>query len=231
MKFFEVKIKLFVLVVFVLMGNVFIGTLSLRFIEGVHQQNTILTEHLVPFGSRMERMNRAFSNYWATEMQYSVLEDRETLDALTQKIHSLESMISNSIEEYKVFVSSTEEIKLVGTVEEAWQSWRMVHEEMLSLKKSGKTEEAIRCLTEKAVPLFYQISETISKGLSLNEDCTTEIKVREGDQYESIMLVLLVGIAVFSILFVVISVLIGKSIITQMKALEDTANDKKTAEL
>lgn len=225
MKNLKIKYKLFLLVVFMLLGLVAMGIVSLFYMGKINEGMTEVANNGVPSLIAAEELNTLTSDYRIQEYKHIVSQDSASMQAAESEMSSIEQQINGYFSTYlSTLITNDADKKNVENAQSLWNQYMQLHNNMISLSRDNKTVEANAAIVE-SVALFDQASSAFLECVEFNKTNIDTLNAEADRLYataQSIVIFALVLIGILSLLFALYIVM---SISRPVKEL-DTVADK-----
>lgn len=228
MKNIKIKFKLFMLAGFMMIGLIAVGIFSLMYMSRINNGTTVVSANWLPSVIISEELNTLTSDYRIQEYKHIVAQDAETMQDAENQMEELKNQIDANFDTYiGTLITDSTDKKLIENAQSAWNQYLTLHDNMITLSRENKTEEAMSAVLESA-QMFNDASDTFLEIVEFNKSGADQAS-QDGDELyasvQKIMISVLVLIGTVSLLF---ALYIIRSINKPVKELDDVA--RKIAE-
>ena len=228
MKNIKIKFKLFMLAGFMMIGLIAVGIFSLMYMSRINNGTTVVSANWLPSVIISEELNTLTSDYRIQEYKHIVAQDAETMQDAENQMEELKNQIDANFDTYMgTLITDSTDKKLIENAQSAWNQYLTLHDNMITLSRENKTEEAMSAVLESA-QMFNDASDTFLEIVEFNKSGADQAS-QDGDELyasvQKIMISVLVLIGTVSLLF---ALYIIRSINKPVKELDDVA--RKIAE-
>lgn len=224
----KIKFKLFMLAGFMMIGLIAVGIFSLMYMSRINNGTTVVSANWLPSVIISEELNTLTSDYRIQEYKHIVAQDAETMQDAENQMEELKNQIDANFDTYiGTLITDSTDKKLIENAQSAWNQYLTLHDNMITLSRENKTEEAMSAVLESA-QMFNDASDTFLEIVEFNKSGADQAS-QDGDELyasvQKIMISVLVLIGTVSLLF---ALYIIRSINKPVKELDDVA--RKIAE-
>lgn len=213
MKNLKIRTKLLALVVFLLLGLVLFGFVSLAFMTNINDGMTVITNNWMPSLITVEELDTKTSDYRNKEYEH-ILATEETLmnereqemQALQQEIESMFSLYLNS------YAINSSDKELVTSAQSAWNQYLQSSSQIITLSSANKQQEAMAIVRTQSQDSFDELSEVLQKAVDFNRDGVDTANTEADELYSSANKLTVLLIGVFILIAITGSIYIVKSI-------------------
>lgn len=231
MKNIKIKFKLFILAGFMLIGLVALGIVSLMFMNDINQGTTDVSENWLPSVITSEELNTLTSDFRIREYKHIVAQDAATMQATETEMQEIENQINGLFDTYFTsLITNNTDKQLMESAQAAWNKYMQVHDNMITLSRQNKTEEAMAAILESS-PMFLEASNTFLEAVEFNKAGADQANLDGNNLYataQKFTVVTLIAIGILSFLF---ALYIIRSINKPVKELDDVASKIASGDL
>ena len=224
MKNLKIKFKLFLLAGFMLIGLIALGIVSLIFMSEINQGTTDVSENWMPSVIASEELNTLTSDYRIREYKHIVAQDTATMQTAETEMQDIENQINDLFNTYfSTLITNDTDKQLMQNAQAAWEKYTQLHDNMITLSRQNKTEEAMAAITESS-SMFLEASDTFLEAVDFNKTGAEQANLNGNNLYawaQKITIASLVGIGILSLLF---ALYIIQTINKPVKELDDVAS-------
>ena len=144
MKNFKIKTKLFLLAIFMLIGMVALGFVSLSYMNRINKASTEISEIWVPAVIASEELNTLTSDFRREEYKHIVAQDQQTMQSAETKMEDRSKRIEETFDLYiSSLISDETDRNLIQEAQAEWNEYLTNHEKLLTLSRENRTDEAM----------------------------------------------------------------------------------------
>lgn len=225
MKNLKIKYKLSLLVGFLLIGLVALGIVSLVFMGNINSGMTEIADNGVPSLVTSEELNTLTSDYRIQEYKHIVAQDAPTMQAAEAEMENIQKQINEYFNTYlTTLVSNDADRKILQTAQDSWNQYQQLHDNMITLSRENKTQEAMAAITNSAAT-FEEVSNTFLQCVEFNKTNIDALNSSADDLYASAQKIVTISLVLIGILSLLFALYIVQSISRPVKEL-DTVADK-----
>lgn len=225
MKNLKIRTKLFILVGVLLVGLTALGAVSLSFMAKINNSSTVLAENWLPSTIVAEELNTLTSDYRINEYAHIVAQDQASMESYEKELQRIETEIASFFDKYTGLATNDTDRALMSDTKTAWQEYISIHDQMITLSRENKTQEAMRMVNGEAKDLFDTASATLLKVVTFNTEGGTQAS-EDGDAlYSSAKLIMTVTIIAFIVVGTVCSVYVVRTITSPVKEIDQVAKN------
>lgn len=228
MKNFKIKTKLFLLAIFMLIGMVALGFVSLSYMKRINKETTEISEIWVPAVIASEELNTFTSDFRREEYKHIVAQDQQTMQSAETKMEDRSKRIEETFDLYiSSLISNETDRNLIQEAQAEWNEYLTNHEKLLALSRENRTDEAMAVVLG-TISLYDDVSDILLDIVELNKE-GIDAANKHGDMlYSQAGRVVIIALCVIAVLSVLMALYIIKSINRPVKELDGVA--RKIAE-
>ena len=228
MKNFKIKTKLFLLAIFMLIGMVALGFVSLSYMNRINKASTEISEIWVPAVIASEELNTLTSDFRREEYKHIVAQDQQTMQSAETKMEDRSKRIEETFDLYiSSLISNETDRNLIQEAQAEWNEYLTNHEKLLTLSRENRTDEAMEVVLG-TISLYDGVSDILLDIVELNKE-GIDAANQHGDMlYSQAGRVVIIALFVISVISVLMAIYIIKSINKPVKELDSVA--RKIAE-
>lgn len=228
MKNFKIKTKLFLLAIFMLIGMVALGFVSLSYMNRINKETTEISEIWVPAVIASEELNTFTSDFRREEYKHIVAQDQQTMQSAETKMEDRSKRIEETFDLYiSSLISNETDRNLIQEAQAEWNEYLANHEKLLALSRENRTDEAMAVVLG-TISLYDDVSDILLDIVELNKE-GIDAANKHGDMlYSQAGRVVIIALCVIAVLSVLMALYIIKSINRPVKELDGVA--RKIAE-
>lgn len=208
--------KLSILTLILLTMQLMLGIFCIYQMNNINMKSSEITKNWMPSTNAINSINTATSDYRLYEVMHIFSSTEEDM-ALYEKMMLEKNKEIHDIEDaYVKLISSAEEQALYDSFVAEWNRYSKIHEQILSLSRQNRMEEAKAILINDSRTAYLAAIEYLIKLVKLNTE-GGDIASQEGDAAYSFSQMLVSSLLVLAVLTgVVLSVFIIRSILRQL---------------
>ncbi|MDN5055677.1 MCP four helix bundle domain-containing protein, partial [Aliarcobacter butzleri] len=199
---------------------ILLGILSIQKMETVNEQSTEMAGNWMPSITVTNKINTATSDFRILEYDHILSKTDEEMKNNEAKMKELLDVMKKDFEKYEKLISSEDEKSMYEDFTKEFNKYLKMHENLISVSRENKTEEAIKLIRESGV-VYDNFSSILVKLVNLNVK-GGEDSSKEGDEiYSNAKILLVTIISIVILLSIVIAFFITNSIVISLKNLQD----------
>ncbi|MCY6371401.1 HAMP domain-containing methyl-accepting chemotaxis protein [Clostridium ganghwense] len=218
----KLTIKKKISIAFVLLISIFmgVGVYSNSTLKMVNDQSTIIAETWIPKIECSENVNTMTSDFRILEYEHIISTSKDEMDKKESEMKEKNNRIMEYLNQYEKLIYNEEDKKLFNTVKTEWQTYLELNNNMISLSRELKTEEAMEIMNSESKKAFDTASNALLELVNFNEQQAEEAS-KDGDKaYAHAQTILIISIVIACIFAVAAGVFIGKSILKPIDILK-----------
>lgn len=225
MKNLKIRTKLFILVGVLLLGLTSLGLASLSFMGNINNSSTELAENWLPSTIVAEELNTLTSDYRLNEYAHIVAQDAASMASYETEMNRIETEIAALFDRYTGLATNDTDRGLMSDTKTAWQKYTSLHDQMITLSRENKTQEAMEIVNGESKTLFDDASATLLKVVTFNTEGGTQASEDGDELYASATLIMTVTIIAIIILGFVCSLYVVRTITSPVKEIDEVAKN------
>lgn len=154
----QCRTKLFILVLFLLMGLVGLGTSTLLLMQSMHQSSKMLANYQLPACILAEEMNTTLSDMRTNEYKHVVSQDTAEMEQIKTQLDDLTAAFEQQYYDYRAYVITDTEIDMLKDMQNTWNDYLAIQKNMLEISTANRTEEALALLDQESQPIFANLT-------------------------------------------------------------------------
>lgn len=228
MKNLKIKFKLFILAGFMLLCLIVTGIVSLMFMGKINNGTTVVSANWMPSVITSEELNTLTSDYRIQEYKHIVAQDTATMQGAESEMARIKGEIDELFHTYtSSLITNDTDRQLMQTAQEAWNRYLDLHDNMITLSRENKTEQAMAAVLDAAT-LFNEASSTFLDVVNFNKSGVDQAS-QEGDAlYSSAQKITISALVLIGALSLLFAMYIIQGINKPVRELDDVA--KKIAD-
>ncbi len=228
MKNIKIKSKLFMLAVFMLVGMIALGLVSLSFMNRINRGTTDISESWLPSVIASEELTNLTSNFRREEYKHIVAQDEQTMQSAETKMEDYSAQIEETFSNYlSTLITDETDRKLAQDAQNAWNEYQQNHDKMILLSRENNTDASMEIILG-TISAYDNVTNLLQEIVQYNKEGADEAN-RTGDKlYDEagkIVIISLIAIGVVSFAF---AIYIIRTINRPVKELDSVA--RKIAE-
>lgn len=228
MKNLKIKIKLFLLAIFMLIGMVALGVVSLSYMDRINKGTAEISESWLPSVIASEELNTFTSDFRREEYKHIVAQDQQTMQSAETKMEDRSKRIEETFERYiSSLVMDETDRKLIQDAQNEWNEYLKNHETMLALSRENKKDEAMEVVLS-TISLYDSVSDQLLDVVDYNKEGADAANLNGKRLYSQAGRIVITSLVVIAILSVLMAIYIIRTINRPVKELDSVA--KKIAE-
>ncbi len=175
--------KMIFLVSFLFLFIIGLSTYSLTVLRDVNEKSSTISEQMLPGIIYTEELALTVSNYRILEYEHIITQDQEIKKEKEDAMADLTETVQTILNSYKQTVSNGEDEELLQKMEQNWNGYLAVHDEVINYSLKLKTIEAMQLMSGDSQKAFDAASEALLQLVDLNKNMATEEKADGDNQY------------------------------------------------
>ena len=144
MKNLKIKTKLFLLAMFMLIGMVALGLVSLSYMNRINKGTTDISEEWMPSVIASEELNTLTSDFRREEYKHIVAQDQQTMQSAETKMEDRNNRINETFDLYiSSLITDEADRQLIEEARNEWNEYLQNHDTLIALSRENKTDEAM----------------------------------------------------------------------------------------
>lgn len=228
MKNLKIKTKLFLLVVFMLIGMVALGFMSLSYMKRINEGSTDISDIWLPSVIASEELNTLTSDFRREEYKHIVAQDQQTMQDAETKMEDRSKRIEETFDTYMASLITDEtDRQLIEGARNEWNEYLSNHDELIALSRENKTDEAMEIVLG-TISLYDDVSDLLLDVVEYNKDGADAASLNGDRLFSQAGRVVVIALVVIAALCVLMAIYIIRSISKPVGELDNVA--KKIAE-
>ncbi len=225
MKNLKVKYKLLSMMSVLLIGLIFVGVLSLFFMQNINDGTTEITQNLLPSVIVAEELNTATSDFRIAEYGHIISQSEDTMAIYQKDIDDITLQIETLFAEYKTYILNEEDEALITGAKAMWLEYLAVHKEMIALSGRNLTEDAVVILSGESQVIFDEVSNLFLQLVEFNKVYADSAATSGQNTYLTAMIAMAAIVVVVTLLAIIIAVATINVIVKSVNEVEKAAID------
>ncbi len=228
MKNLKIKTKLFLLAMFMLIGMVALGLVSLSYMNRINKGTTDISEEWMPSVIASEELNTLTSDFRREEYKHIVAQDQQTMQSAETKMEDRNNRINETFDLYiSSLITDEADRQLIEEARNEWNEYLQNHDTLIALSRENKTDEAMEIVLG-TISLYDSVSDILLDVVEYNKEGADEANLDGNRLYAEAGKVVVIALLVIGVLSVLMALYIIKSINRPVKELDSVA--RKIAE-
>ncbi len=228
MKNLKIKTKLFLLVVFMLIGMVALGFMSLSYMKRINEGSTDISDIWLPSVIASEELNTLTSDFRREEYKHIVAQDQQTMQEAETKMEDRSKQIEETFNTYMASLITDEtDRQMIQNAQNEWNEYLKNHDTLIALSRENKTDEAMEIVLG-TISLYDDVSDLLLDVVEYNKDGADAASLNGDRLFSQAGKVVVIALVVIAALCVLMAIYIIRSISKPVGELDNVA--KKIAE-
>ncbi len=228
MKNLKIKTKLFLLVVFMLIGMVALGFMSLSYMKRINEGSTDISDIWLPSVIASEELNTLTSDFRREEYKHIVAQDQQTMQEAETKMEDRSKQIEETFNTYMASLITDEtDRQMIQNAQNEWNEYLKNHDTLIALSRENKTDEAMEIVLG-TISLYDDVSDLLLDVVEYNKDGADAASLNGDRLFSQAGKVVVIALVVIAALCVLMAIYIIRSISKPVGELDTVA--KKIAE-
>ncbi|NFG61158.1 methyl-accepting chemotaxis protein [Clostridium sp. CMCC3677] len=207
-----IKNKLIFLVAIFVITIIFMGIYSIKTLNNVNKQSTIIAQDFIPAMICSEELNTMTSDFRLLEYSHIVATTPEIMEEKEKAMEEKEKEIQKKLDIYSKTIYGEEDKELFNIVKEEWNKYLGLHNQVIALSKELKTQEAMNIMNQDLREAFNKASSSLIKLADLNKKMTENASLKGDKEYNESIKINIIIIAVLSVLSIIFGTIIINAI-------------------
>ncbi|GAA0077239.1 methyl-accepting chemotaxis protein [Clostridium sp. CTA-5] len=204
-----IKNKLIFLVAIFVITLISMGIYSIKTLNSVNQQSTVISQSCVPSIIYSEELNTMTSDFRILEYDHIIATSPEVMSEKEKAMEQKNAEIQKYLDLYQKDIDNGEDQTIFNTVKDEWNKYLELNKQVLSFSRELKTQEAMNIMNNSSKEAFDKASSALLDLVKYNQKSTNDASLEGDKEYSTAMKI---NIAVVIILAIV-SVIFGGIII------------------
>ena len=228
MKNLKIKTKLFLLVVFMLIGMVALGFMSLSYMKRINEGSTDISDIWLPSVIASEELNTLTSDFRREEYKHIVAQDQQTMQEAETKMEDRSKQIEETFNTYMASLITDEtDRQMIQNAQNEWNEYLKNHDTLIALSRENKTDEAMEIVLG-TISLYDDVSDLLLDVVEYNKDGADAASLNGDRLFSQAGKVVVIALVVIAALCVLMAIYIIRSISKPVGELDNVA--KRIAE-
>ncbi len=228
MKNIKIKSKLFMLAVFMLVGMIVLGLVSLSFMDKINRGTTEVSEMWLPSVIASEELTNLTSNFRREEYKHIVAQDEQTMQSAETKMEDYSAQIEETFSNYlSTLVTDENDRKLAQDAQNAWNEYQQNHDKMILLSRENNTDAAMEIILG-TISAYDNVTSLLQEIVQYNKEGADEANQTGDKLYDEAGKIVIISLAAISVLSIVFAIYIIRTINRPVRELDSVA--RKIAE-
>lgn len=228
MKNIKIKSKLFMLAVFMLIGMIALGLVSLSFMNRINRGTTDISESWMPSVIASEELTNLASNFRREEYKHIVAQDEQTMQEAETKMDNYSAQIDETFSTYlSTLVTDDNDRQLTENAQNAWNEYLQNHDKMILLSRENNTAAAMEIILG-TISVYDNMTNTLQEVVQFNKDGADQANEDGNEMYSQAGRIVIIALVVLGVLSIVFAIYIIRSINKPVRELDNVA--RKIAE-
>lgn len=226
MKNLKIRTKLFALVLFLLVGMIAIGVVSLNFLKDINDGTTEIAVVSVPSLIAAEEMNTGLSDIRIREYMHVISENETEMNTANTELDATAAMFEEDYNSYAALVTDDPtEQALFQQVRSLWDQYLAVGDRMIALSTNMQTQEAKEVLDSESRALFDTLTDVLSQLVEFNKVHADQLNAAADVTYSNAQKTLIITLIVIILLALIGSMYIVIGIVKPISEIDGVARE------
>lgn len=223
MKNLKIGIKLFILVVIMLAGMLFIGILSLLFMTTINSNTTIISNNWLPSAIIAEEINTALSDVRMQEFKHILSQDSSEMDQVNAKLDELAANFENLNNQYTTMIQDDTDRKLITEIQSRWDAYLAEGELMITASAEKRTQEAMAIMNGDHLQHFNELTAKCLELVQFNKTGSDEANRQADITYSSALKSTIALLIILSVVIILFAIYMVRSITKPVSEIDHVA--------
>ena len=218
--FKSIKSKLITLVTLLIFAMVFLGVYSINNLNKVNQVSTDITADFIPGMIQSGNINTMTSDFRILEYEHIISTDNTEMAQKEKEMENKNNEISKEMDLYEKSITSSEDKKLFDNFKNDWNGYLKIHEQVLTVSRALKTDEAMTIMKGDSKKLFDAASDSLLKLIDYNKKISDDYSAQGDAMYLKVKYISITAIVAIALISMAVSFLIIKQIVDSLNTLK-----------
>jgi methyl-accepting chemotaxis protein len=214
--FKSIKSKLISLISMVIVSMVALGLYSINNLNIVNKVSTDMSVELVPGIIQSENMNTMTSDFRILEYEHIISTDPNEMAQKEKDMHEKNNEIQEGMKLYEKTFFDDQDKQLYETAKNEWDQYLKIHEQVISLSRDLKTDEAMKIMNGDSKKHFDAASESLLKLVEYNQKMADTFSKNGDEIYLQVRNISIVIISALIITLIILAFIIIKGIVASL---------------
>lgn len=166
----RVKSKIILSIVLSFIMFLSMGIIAILVTGKVYKDGSYIVSNSVPSMDTAHSIDTATSDYLALQYAHIISTDKNEMANLEKKMADKNAQIQQLIQKYnKDLISNDTDKTLISNVKLQWDDYMKISDQVITLSKELKTEDALRLMNGQATSVYSTSNKTLNDLVSFNE--------------------------------------------------------------
>lgn len=158
MKNLKIRIKLSILVVFLVIGLLGIGLISLMFMNEINQSTTEIANNALPACIAAEEMSTTLSDVRVQEYKHIISQNVAEMDVVNTELDKLAATFEQHCNSYAPLILDETDRKMLEDIKTTWDNYLSIGSEMIIISSENRTDEAMAIMNSESKKVFEDLT-------------------------------------------------------------------------
>ena len=226
----RIRLKLYILIGVALLGMLIIGGMSFFLMSRLNEKTNDISTSWLPSVDTGRDMAATLSNVRLNELGYLTAISDEVESSSLQYLEKEKEEMTTLLAKYESLIDE-EEKGFYNSALNFWTQYCQADEELITLAKQGKTEEARAILEGECVELYNSLNSAFNDIITYNTQGSTEETAQSASLYKKATLILTAIIVAIILVGVFFSFIIIRLIKLPISEIENAATKMAQGDL
>ncbi|MEL7648491.1 MAG: methyl-accepting chemotaxis protein [Sedimentibacter sp.] len=202
-----------------------IGLFSIFALNKINNSISVLKDNCIPSINYAHSINTAQSDYRINQVNHAISQDPAEKDSLEENMNQLDKNVREYISSYKELATDEENLKLINEIETRWNSYTVASEKMISMSRTGRSEEAVNMSNDELKLFSDNLSKALGKLVEYNQNIAQQESKASDNTYSSAVVIMLVAMAAAIAASILLSLAITRSIVGPVNQMVEIADE------
>lgn len=213
----KVKKKLKLATSMLMAGIVILGVVAVAALNLLNSKIADISDNWMPSATLAHEMNVLTSDFRTAQFAHLAAEDEASMQSFEERIKQLEQEITDKSAEYEAILINEEDERLLMDVRSLWAEYKDMSNEVLTLSKTDKKNEAQEMMLDEALTLYNEFTDSFQRLVEFNENGCGQASSEARTTFYTVILFLVILIILTVIVGAAISENVTKAIIEPLK--------------
>jgi methyl-accepting chemotaxis protein len=219
--FKSIKSKLISFISFLIVSMVFLGIYSINNLEIVNNVSTNMTKEIIPGIIQSENVNTMTSDYRILEYEHIISTDNAEMAQKEKDMNAKNKEIQDTFQLYQQTFHDDQEKQIFETAKNNWASYLKVHDNVISLSRDLKTDDAMKIMNGESKKYFDSASESLLKLVNYNKDMAESASKQGDDIFAKVKNISIAIILAIVIISIILGTIIIRLIVASLKNIKN----------
>ncbi|ONI42923.1 hypothetical protein AN396_12875 [Candidatus Epulonipiscium fishelsonii] len=220
MKNLRIRYKILSLSAILTLLMIITGIVSLIFTARINAGTKMIAENWVTCIIIAEELTASAANFRIAENGHVIAQDDLSMSEYEETMATKEQSIEKMFVDYKQYITSNEDQRLIDEAYSYWNQYIDLHEEMIQASKQSETEKAYELLRGDSIGVFDKLSAAFAELVEFNKAGVDKATLDANNLYISSLISMIVMIVIATMISMSVAFYINRLIEIPIKQVE-----------